>query len=286
MRCFCSAVCWIWKPAASWTPAFLPAAVLPWQKRALYGDCCKLHCRPGTRPVFIPNLSTAAALEEIRSARSRGQRNIFCGTCPQYLLLDELEYFQGEKRALFCAAAPPLRTASDAEALWEALASGEIDVVLSNHRAFSRQNKKQGRGDLRRVPIGVPGVEERLNLILSEGVLGRRLSLKRAVSALSGRPAALFGLSHCKGVLRKGLDADLVLYDPRPLHSFSDVNLHGEAQYSIYNTLTLRGRVRQVWLRGQSVYQDNVLSDTAKGQYIPRRCVFPAQSQASPPQTE
>ena len=226
--------------------------------------------RAGDAPVHIVHLSTAAGLLEIRQARERGQANISVETCPQYLLLDDGVYRQGREQALMAAMSPPLRTAEDILALWQGLQRGDIDMIATDHCAFSLAQKEQGREDLRRTPNGAPGAEERITLLLSEGVNRGRLSLERAVELLCSGPARRFGLEH-KGRIAPGFDADLVLFDPAAPFAFSSPTGHGGAEYSLYSGFELQGKVEKVWLRGALAYDGGqVLARPGQGKYVER----------------
>lgn len=224
----------------------------------------------GDAPVYIVHLSTAAALREVGEARRQGQANIFVETCSQYLLLNDSLYAQGGDRALRASMSPPLRTRDDQMALWQGLMRGDIDVLATDHCAFSLAQKEQGRHDLRLTPNGAPGVQERLTLLLSEGVLKGRLSLERAIELLSDSPARCLGLTH-KGRVAEGYDADLVLFDPRQPSTFPTPPRQGGAAYSLYDGRPWQGRVEKVWLRGSLAYdRGRVLARPGQGQYVER----------------
>ena len=224
----------------------------------------------GDAAVHVVHLSTAAGLHEIRHAREGGQTNITVETCPQYLLLDESLYRRGTDQALRASMSPPLRTPDDAFALWQGLSRGDIDMIATDHCAFSLSQKEQGWNDFRFTPNGAPGVEERLTLVLSEGVNRGRITLQQAVDLLSANPARRFGLTH-KGRIEPGCDADLVLFDPAALSRFPSPPLHGGAAYSLYSLLPLQGRVEKVWLRGRAVFdKGEVLAHPGQGKYVER----------------
>ena len=224
----------------------------------------------GDAPVHIVHLSTAAGLHEIRQARAAGQTDITVETCPQYLLLDESLYRRGTDQALRAAMSPPLRTPDDAVALWQGLSRGDIDIIATDHCAFSLSQKEQGWNDFRCTPNGAPGVEERLTLILSEGVNRGRITLEQAAELLATNPARRFGLAR-KGRIAEGCDADLVLFDPAALSRFPSPPLHGGAAYSLYSLLPLQGRVEKVWLRGRLAYdKGEVLARPGQGKYVER----------------
>lgn len=233
-------------------------------------DVLAAAAHAGDAPVHIVHLSTAAGLQEVRRARERGQKNITVETCSQYLLLEESEYAQEKEQALRAVMSPPLRRGEDNAALWQGLVQGDIDMVATDHCAFSIGQKEQGKDDLRLIPNGAPGVEERLTLLLSQGVNGGRISLQRAIELLSENPARRFGLEH-KGRIAEGFDADLVLFDPAAPSRFPSPPAHGGAEYSLYDRLELTGRVEQVWLRGRLAYdRGRVLAASGQGRYVER----------------
>ena len=224
----------------------------------------------GDAPLYIVHLSCQAALDQVRQARQLGQQNIYVETCPQYLLLDDSVYQQGTAAALEEAMSPPLRGAADREALWQGLSDGSIDVLATDHCRFSLAQKRLGQEDLRLTPNGAPGVEERLTLLLSQGVQSGRISLERAIDLLSAAPARIFGLRG-KGRLAPGFDADLVLFDPQAACGFQAESLHGAGEYSLYRNQDLRGRVEAVWLRGRRVYdRGRVTAPAGLGNYLRR----------------
>ena len=131
----------------------------------------------GNVPIYVVHLSTAAGLQTIEAARERGVP-VYAEVCPQHLLLDDTCYQEPGYNGLKYIMAPPARTPSDAAALWRGLARGSIDVVATDHCSFNFADKLAlGRDDFSRCPGGIPGVETRLPLLFSEGVLQNRISL-------------------------------------------------------------------------------------------------------------
>ncbi len=204
-------------------------------------------------PLVIAHLSARRSLEEVRRARARGQA-AYVETCPHYLLLTEEEYgrpgFEGAKYVL----TPPLRTAEDREALWEALAGGEIQLVSTDHCPWNyRGMKERGREDFSRIPNGAPGIETRMMLLWSEGVDRGRLAPERFVALTATEPARLYGLYPRKGTLAVGSDADLVVWDPSREVTLRAAALHQQVDYCPYEGWTVRGAPRDVVLRGRVV---------------------------------
>ncbi|MFQ8887403.1 MAG: amidohydrolase family protein [Bilophila wadsworthia] len=177
-------------------------------------------------PVYIVHLSTAEGLACVREAQKAGQP-VIAETCPQYLLLDESAY--AERDGLKYIMAPPLRTEADRAALWEGLADGSISVAATDHCSFSlAQKREHGKESVLDCPGGVPGVETRIPLLFSEGVLHGRLTLPRFVDVVSTSPARLMGLAS-KGRLEPGADADIVVIDPTDERLIKTRNLHQKA---------------------------------------------------------
>ncbi len=151
-------------------------------------------------PLYIVHLSNGLGLDYLRLAQRRHQP-VWIETCPQYLLLDDRCYERED--ALGYLLSPPLRNASNNDALWCGIADGSIDVVATDHCAFSMAQRQQlSGGDFSRCPNGLPGVENRLLLMFSHGVMTGRISAQRFVALTSATPAKLFGLWPKKGRLR------------------------------------------------------------------------------------
>lgn len=206
--------------------------------------------------LYIKRVSCAEAVSRVREGRRRA-RHIYAETCPHYLLLSEDLYEQGDMEAAKYLVSPPLRAREDQTALWEALASGSIQVVCSDHRPFTFAEQKQlGIDDFRLTPEGMPGVQERLTLMFSYGVIAERISVNQWVQVCCTNPAKIFGLYPRKGTVAVGADADLVVFDPNADGSISTQSQVSQADYNPYDGFVTRGAPRHVLLRGQVVYQD------------------------------
>lgn len=162
-------------------------------------------------------------------------------TCPQYLLLDERCYERED--ALNYLLSPPLRNASNNDALWRGIHDGDIDTVATDHCAFSAQQRRQiSGGDFSRCPNGLPGVENRLLLLFSHGVMTGRITPERFVALTSANPAKLFGLWPQKGLLAPGADGDVVIIDPQRTTTIRHAMLHDNADYSPYEGFICQAR--------------------------------------------
>ena len=153
--------------------------------------------------------------------------------------------------------APPLRKAEDNQALWKALADGTVQTVATDHCPFTIAEKQENVSDFRNCPGGVSGVEERMPLLFSEGVLKGRLTLERFVQVTSANVAKIFGLYLRKGTLLPGSDADIILIDPQGKRTFARENLHTTCGYSPYEGMTVQATIRLTMLRGEIIAKDN-----------------------------
>lgn len=200
-------------------------------------------------PVYIVHLSARDALEEVRAARDRGAM-AFAETCPQYLFLSLDDLGNGFEGAKFVCS-PPLRPKDHQDDLWRGLIKDDLQVVSTDHCPFDFHGQKElGRGDFRKIPNGLPGVEERVDLMHDGGVVAGRISRERWVELISTAPAKLFGMYPRKGAIAVGSDADLVIYDPNAKHVLSAATHHMAVDYSCYEGREVQGIAETVLSRG------------------------------------
>jgi dihydropyrimidinase len=210
----------------------------------------------GDAPLYFVHLTNALALEFVKSARRRGQKNIYADTCPQYLLLDEGLYELPGMEGLKYLMCPPLRSAADREALWQSLVS-DIDIVATDHCPFFFETQKVlGKDDSTKCPSGAPGIEERIPLMYSEGAAKKRLSLRRFTELCSAMPAKLLGLYPQKGVIKEGSDADLVIIDPTKREVLGREKLHANVDYSAYEGFEVQGYPVCTISRGEVIMRE------------------------------
>jgi dihydropyrimidinase len=197
--------------------------------------------------LYIVHLSSKAGLEAGLAARAQGA-DIYLETCPQYLVLDEDRY-EGQNGHYYITT-PALRTRADAEALWEALAAGEIDVVGTDHCPFTREQKESAGGIFYLTPNGMPGVETLFPLLYTYGVTAGRIDLARLTSVLAENPARIFGIDGRKGAIAVGRDADFTIWDPGVETTIEAQHLNGNVDWSPYEGMRIAGRVAHTILRG------------------------------------
>jgi dihydropyrimidinase len=209
-------------------------------------------------PVYIVHLSSRDALEEVVRGRDRGAM-AFAETCPQYLFLSLDDLGNGFEGAKFVCS-PPLRPMDHQEDLWRGLVKDDLQCVGTDHCPFDFEGQKDlGRGDFRKIPNGLPGVEERMDLMF-QGVVQGRLSRERWVEVTSTAAARIFGLAGRKGAVAPGYDADLVVYDPERKHVLSASTHHMDVDYSCYEGMEVQGGSDLVLSRGKVIVED--------GQYV------------------
>ena len=220
--------------------------------------------------VYIVHMSCRGAADAVREARRRGLR-VWGETRPIYLGLTAEAYAAGGVEAAKLAGAPPLRSASDQDALWDALRTGDIQTIASDNTSWTVEQKAAGAGDFRCIPYGVPGLETEMRVIYSEGVARGRLSLQAFVAAFATSPARIFGLYPRKGTIAVGSDADLVLFDPRRRHVIDEAHLHSRAGYDPFHARAITGVPVMTLSRGQLVAREGqLLSTPGRGQHVLR----------------
>jgi len=214
--------------------------------------------------VYIVHVTLPEVAEEIGTARAAGV-HAYGETCPHYLLLDESVYARAHGERFVCS--PPIRSAAAARRLWRNLGI-ELTGVHSDHCCFDSAQKEVYASDSTRIPPGLPGVETRLPLLISAALSGR-LSMPEVVRLCASEPARLFGMPG-KGSLLPGMDADLIVVDPRVRRRLD--GLHMSTDYTPFEGMEIRGRIDTVIARGQLlVTSGEWAGEEPAGRYIRRR---------------
>lgn len=195
-------------------------------------------------PILIVHVSGREAVEQIRWARAQGLK-VFAETCPQYLFLtaEDLGIDDSYKGAR-CVCSPPPRDKQNQQVIWDGLSDGLFTVFSSDHAPFrydGTEGKKPNGEEVafQHIPNGIPGIETRLALLYSEGVLGGRITLQRFVELTSTNPAKAYGLHPRKGTIAIGSDADLVIWDEGE-RTVRNAALHHDVDYTPYEGMVLR----------------------------------------------
>ena len=225
-------------------------------------------------PVLIVHVAGREAVEVIRDARRLGAA-VYAETCPQYLFLEAADSdLPGLEGAKFCCSPPP-RDADSQEAVWAGLKDGTLGVFSSDHAPYRFDaSGKLPRGDattFKEMANGVPGIELRLPLLFSEGVMNGRISIEEFVALTSTHHARMYGLAPRKGAIAVGADADFAVWNPERRVTVSASMLHDNAGYTPYEGRELRGWPEQVFSRGRCVVRDGALQvERGSGRYIAR----------------
>jgi dihydropyrimidinase len=209
-------------------------------------------------PILIVHVSGREAVEQIRWARAHGL-NVFAETCPQYLFLtaEDLGIDDSYKGAR-CVCSPPPRDRANQQVIWDGLADGLFTVFSSDHAPFKYDAPEGKKPDgkevaFRHIPNGIPGIETRMALLWSEGVLGGRITENRFVDLTATAPAKAYGLHPRKGTIAIGADADLVIWDEREF-VLKNSQLHHEVDYTPYEGMQLKAWPGVTLSRGEVVW--------------------------------
>ena len=226
----------------------------------------------GDARVNVVHLSTKLGLEAIRSAKARGQKNIFVETCPQYLLLDDTCFTRrGEDglEGLEFVMSPPPRKPSDRTALRQALLDGEIDTIATDHCSFNLHGQKdRGVDDFRAVPNGGAGVEHRPALVAT--TFEDQLGPTELCRLMSENPARVFGMWPRKGCLAEGSDADVCVWDPSVEWTISAKTQHQNVDHTPYEGFVCHGRARLTYVNGVLAARDGEPTGATPGTFVPR----------------
>lgn len=198
-------------------------------------------------PAWVVHLSTAEGLEEIKTARRRGQR-VLTETCPQYLTLTDEVYSRPDFEGAKYVCSPPIRKQADKQALLAAL-NADVDIISTDHCSFNfKGQKEQGRGDFTKIPNGLPGIEHRPAIVWT--YCG--LTPERFCALMSENPARAFGMYPRKGSLEPGADADIVIWDTDCEMTLNANEQLMAADNSPWDGWRVKARAKTVFLRGQA----------------------------------
>ena len=216
--------------------------------------------------IQIVHCSSPYSVELIRRARADGVQAT-AETCPQYLFLTEADL---EKHGPFAKTNPPLRPAEVVDELWERVASGDVDMIGTDHSPFLVSEKEPYWKDMSKAAPGIPGLEALLPLMLTAVNQGR-ISLEQMVSLTSENAARIFGLYPRKGTIRVGSDADLVFVDLRREAKIDASTWHTKSRGTarVWDGRFVQGAVVMTLSRGKVVAQDNrVVAEPGWGQFL------------------
>ncbi|WP_053913856.1 allantoinase AllB [Streptomyces sp. TP-A0875] len=202
--------------------------------------------------VHVLHLSSADALPLIVRARAEGVR-LTVETCPHYLTLTAEEVPDGASEFKCC---PPIREAANRDLLWQALADGTIDCVVTDHSPSTADLKTD---DFATAWGGISGLQLSLSAVWTEA-RGRGHTLDDVVRWMSAATARLAGLDGRKGAIAPGHDADFAVLAPEETFTVDPAALHHRNRVTAYAGRTLHGVVTSTWLRGRRVMADGRLT--------------------------
>lgn len=225
-------------------------------------------------PILIVHVSGREAIEQIRWAHGRGLR-IYAETCPQYLFLTEQDLdadgYQGAK----CICSPPPRDKQNQEAVWNGLAHNVFSIFSSDHAAF-RYDDPQGKKPkgkeqaFQYIPNGIPGLETRLPLLFSGGVMTGRIDIHQFVALTATNPAKMYGLYPRKGSIMVGADADIALWDTKRRVVIDNRILHHNVDYTPYQGMEVQGWPILTLSRGKVVSREfSFVDNSGAGEFLP-----------------
>lgn len=216
--------------------------------------------------LHIAHVTSREAVDTLRLYQTTDM-DVTGETCPQYLLFTE------DALARFGSYAkinPPLRTADDQTALWEALEGGTLMAVTTDHSPFSVEEKEKAETDIWAAPPGAPGVEQLLLSMLDAVYIGR-LTLEQASALISANGAKRFGLYPRKGAITPGADADLVIVDLNATTTVVKEELFTEARLCdrLHDGMSFHAKIDSTLVGGKVIYQrGRILGKPGDGKFV------------------
>ncbi len=223
-------------------------------------------------PLYIVHVSCEQAHEAIRRARQKGMR-VYGEPLVQFLTLDEREYFNTDwDHAARRVMSPPFRNKDHQDSLWAGLQAGSLQVVATDHAAFSTEQKRMGVADFTKIPNGSNGLEERLAVLWTEGVETGRLTPNEFVAATSTNVAKILNIYPKKGAIVEGADADIVVWDPKITKTISASNHHSILDYNVFEGFEVKAQSRYTLSRGEVIWAwgQNSQPQPGRGRFVPR----------------
>ena len=227
-------------------------------------------------PLYVVHTSSREAQEAIARARAAGKR-VYGEPLIQHLVLDADEYASADwDHAAQRVMSPPFRDKSHQASLWAALQSGALQVVATDHCAFTTAQKRLGRDDFTKIPNGTGGLEDRLAVLWTAGVTTGRLTREEFVAVTSANIARILNVYPKKGAVAAGSDADIVVFDPEATKTVTAKRQVSRIDYNVFEGFACRGLARATLTRGKVAWLDGDLrAQAGSGQYTPR-APFPA----------
>ena len=222
-------------------------------------------------PVYIVHTSCEEAHEAIRRARMLGKR-VYGEPLIQHLTLDESEYKHPDwDHAARRVMSPPFRDKRHQDSLWAGLAAGSLQVVATDHCAFTTAQKRFGLGDFTKIPNGTGGLEDRLPMLWTHGVATGRITMNEFVAVTSTNIAKIMNMYPKKGAILVGADADIVVLDPAKGKTITAAAQQSAIDYNVFEGKAVMGLPRYTLSRGKVVVDDGAIkTEEGHGQFVAR----------------
>jgi dihydropyrimidinase len=233
--------------------------------------------------LYLVHMNVAGEVDMLKYARLRGLP-VMGEACPQYLFFTEEHLRRPDGAKWICS--PPMRTEEDNARLWEGLTEDIIQVMGTDHCPFffdgtkpisyegeeiAIPGKELGAHDFTKIPNGLPGIQDRMPILWTEGVVKQRITANQFVAMMCTNPAKIFGLYPRKGALLPGSDADIVIWDPDRAVEYGVNMSHQRTDYSLYEGWQLTGYPEKVFLRGKMIVNgDEWLGGQGMGEFLYR----------------
>ena len=215
-------------------------------------------------PLYVVHTSCEQAHEAIRRARQKGMR-VYGEPLIQHLTLDESEYAHKDwDHAARRVMSPPFRDKLHQDSLWAGLQAGSLQVVATDHCAFTTEQKRNGVGNFTQIPNGTGGLEDRLPMLWTNGVSTGRLTMNEFVAVTSANIAKILNMYPKKGAIVEGADADIAVWDPEREKTIRARNQQSAIDYNVFEGKKVQGLPRFVLSRGDIVVDDGKV-DTRPG---------------------
>jgi dihydropyrimidinase len=227
-------------------------------------------------PVYIVHTSCEQSHEAIRRARQNGIR-AYGEPLIQHLTLDESEYHHTDwDHAARRVMSPPFRDKKNQDSLWHGLQSGSLQVVATDHCAFTTEQKRYGVGDFTKIPNGTGGLEDRMPMLWTYGVNTGRLTMNEFVAVTSTNIAKILHMYPKKGAILVGADADIVVWDPNKEKTIAASSQQSAIDYNVFEGKHVKGLPRYTLTRGLvSIVDGEVKTQEGHGEFVAREPLHP-----------
>ncbi len=222
-------------------------------------------------PLYVVHTSCEDAHEAIRRARQLGKR-VYGEPLIQHLTLDESEYFNKDwDHAARRVMSPPFRNKQHQDSLWAGLQSGSLQVVATDHCAFTTEQKRNGVGNFTQIPNGTGGLEDRMPMLWTYGVATGRLTPNEFVAVTSTNIAKILNCYPKKGAILEGADADIVVWDPEKSKTISAKSQQSAIDYNVFEGKEVKGLPRYTLTRGHVAIDDGAIkTQEGHGKFVKR----------------